>query len=39
MDSFVLPAIFLALAAACAACVACVVGAYYQHQRGDPGAK
>jgi hypothetical protein len=36
MDSVVLPAIFLTLAAPCAACVA---GAYYQHKRGDPGAK
>jgi hypothetical protein len=36
MDSVVLPAIFLALAAVCAACV---VGAYYQYRRGDPRAK
>ncbi len=36
MDSVVLPAIFLALAASCAACVA---GAYYRHRRGGPGAK
>jgi hypothetical protein len=33
MDRVALPAIFLAQAAACA------VEAYYQHKRGDPGAK